>query len=83
MICNRQVENVFEHRRPRFWYFVLSTSDCSPIDGINFSVEMQNVLSGSWEIEFGVNEQGNVTHHFLRIHFAGSERFDYMLRAGV
>ena len=37
----------------------------------------------SWEIEFGVNEQGNVTHHFLRIHFAGSERFDYMLRAGV
>lgn len=50
--------NIHEHTRPRFWYIVVASEDCSPFDPVNFKITFKNSEVGFLNRQFGVNERG-------------------------
>lgn len=56
------IARIHEHVRPRFWYLVIAS--CRGFEDIDYEVRFTN-QGGTWQQEFGVNEQGLATLYIV------------------
>jgi len=55
---------VYEHKRPRFWYFTFVNCGTAVLQPVKFSLHARNVAQGT-QVEFGMDERGSMAAEVL------------------